>query len=153
MATPTPSGNAPASIFSRSLPRGAAHAEGLTPEEEEQADKMGFGGSELDPPGLRLLKAYALQQDIRAVQVHSGLPFALKSQSRAPWRDLIAACTIWQAWESQVALCVLTRSTVCSLPSRDAIVTSTDRCFLTLNAHRNQHIHAHALTSLYLCLS
>lgn len=69
MTTPTPSGMAPPSIFCRTLPQGAAHAEGLTPEEEEQAQKLGFGGSELDPPSIRLLKAYALQQNIHAVQV------------------------------------------------------------------------------------
>lgn len=69
MTSPSPSGMAPPSIFGRTLPRGSAHAEGLTPEEEEEAQRLGFGGEELTPPAVRLLKAYALQQDIHTVQV------------------------------------------------------------------------------------
>ena len=69
MTTPTPSSIAPPSIFGRSLSRSTARAEGLSEEEEDQAHKLGFGGGELTLPSIRLLKAYALQQDVHAVQV------------------------------------------------------------------------------------
>lgn len=69
--TPTPSAMAPPSIFARTLPRASAPsgASGLTDEEEQEAQRLGLGGPELTPPGLRQVKAYSLQRQIHAVKV------------------------------------------------------------------------------------
>lgn len=86
LASPSPQHTAPPSIFAKTQGRshfappsdGPAQARGFSPEsqaaaltseEQEEAQRLGFGEGLLTAPGRRLLQAHVLQQEICSTKV------------------------------------------------------------------------------------
>jgi len=85
LASPSPQQPPPLSIFARTLPRsqfapnarGSAMPSGaeslagiLSSQEQEEAQRLGFGEGRLTPPGRQLLQAHVLHQEMSIVKVN-----------------------------------------------------------------------------------
>jgi len=82
LASPSPQQPPPPSIFARTLPQFAPGPRGfalpsasespdgtLSSQEQEEAQRLGFGEGRLNPPGRQTLQAHVLHQEMSSAKV------------------------------------------------------------------------------------